>query len=553
MPKRKQRAAIYIRESDVTLADSTTIDSAVKACREYCKKEGYILEPQHEYKEAISAYSVPYFQRPRLMQMLEAASRHEFDVLVITEVRALSRKGAGEVFLIYEALQKASVNLETIHERFSDDPVGELVLSFKATYAKLEREQSQLRLQRGKADRIAIGNAANGNGKSAYGYILIDSEREVKAIYQFNTTIIYVDRYDRKWSELAVCLYIFDLLKEGVSLRKIAMNLNDLGIPTPQSAQRKGTPHWRECTIRFIATNRLYIGEVWANKFKRVGNTMVKRPKEEWIRMPDAPALIDVETFEEIQEQFTYNKQESIRNNRNPKNQLGLLRAGYCKCGICNGTMQVIPTDNRPGTFAYCCRRKTGGAHGIVKNHRTQIHMTLVDAAAREKIIESVNNPELVRAKVEELRKENKPPPISTEEVTLKLDDITHRMRNLYNLAENATDDKTMAELTERMRELEQKRRETEGLLYDIADEEEERANIEREIARFEKWAAEVRPNLNNPDYVPSYEELRLAIRILGLTVTVYPTQGGWPFRFKVDITIPKIMKEMKIVNKSSH
>src|SRR5690348_2150685 len=138
MPKKRERAALYVRESDPTLADSTTIDSAVKALREHCTKEGYILQTQHEYKEAISAYSVPYYERPRLMEMLKAAKRHEFDVVCITEVRALSRKGAAEVLLIYQALADANVRLETISEKFSDDPTGELILTWKATYARLE-------------------------------------------------------------------------------------------------------------------------------------------------------------------------------------------------------------------------------------------------------------------------------------------------------------------------------------------------------------------------------------------------------------------------------
>src|SRR5229473_1996833 len=91
MPKRKERMAGYIRESDPTLADSTTIDSQAKAIRLYGEKEGYSYDiAVHEFREAISAYSVPYFERPRLMEMLKAAQRHEFDVLVITEVRALS-------------------------------------------------------------------------------------------------------------------------------------------------------------------------------------------------------------------------------------------------------------------------------------------------------------------------------------------------------------------------------------------------------------------------------------------------------------------------------
>src|SRR6266496_4599451 len=105
MPKRIIMAG-YIRESDVNLADSTTIESAAKAVREYGERMGYIYPPHLEFKEAISAHDVPYYQRPRLMAMLKAAERNEFHVLVITEVRALSRRGAGEVFVIYDTLQK---------------------------------------------------------------------------------------------------------------------------------------------------------------------------------------------------------------------------------------------------------------------------------------------------------------------------------------------------------------------------------------------------------------------------------------------------------------
>lgn len=545
MPQRRKRAAIYVRESDVTLAESITIDSALQACRDYCNKEGYLHFPQHEYKEAISGFSVPYFQRERLMAMLEAAARGEFDTVVITEVRALSRKGAGEVFLIYESLQKANVSLETIHERFSDDPVGELILSFKATYAKLEREQSYLRLQRGKADRVKLGNAPN-SGHAAYGYVLLDSAREVSAIYQFSTAIFYVDSEGTEWSEYGVCCYIFDLLKRRLSLRSISIRLNQLGIPTPQSKQFKGKSIWRECTIRAIASNPIYIGEAYANKYVRVGNTMKKKPQEEWIRLPDAPALIDRETFEAIQEQFAINKQESRRNNK--QQELGLARAGYCRCGICGGTMHVVPADNRPNSFAYLCKRKLGNT-SIEKNHRTQIHLKTVDAAMLEKIIEVVNNPELVRAKVEEKRKENKPPPVSQEKINERLDDITARMKRIYSLAEYATDDREIANLGLRMQALEQERRETESLLYDIADEEEEIAKIEAEIARFEVWAAKVRQDFNNPEYVPSYDELRFAIRILGLQAVVYPTQGEWPFRLNVDMTVPEIMN---VFSKSS-
>ena len=193
MPKRKERMAGYIRESDPSLADSTTIESQAKAVRQYAEKEGYIYDTAvYEYKEAISAYMVPYMERPVLQKLLEAAKRREFDVLVVLEVRAISRRQV-EVFIIYDMLQRYGVRLETVKEKFEDDAMGRLILGLRAAYAEIEREQSYVRLQRGKKDRIEIGKAPP-NGHRCYGYILVDTEREVKGRYEFNHEIIYIDK-----------------------------------------------------------------------------------------------------------------------------------------------------------------------------------------------------------------------------------------------------------------------------------------------------------------------------------------------------------------------
>jgi hypothetical protein len=92
--------------------------------------------------------------------------------------------------------------------------------------------------------------------------------------------------------------------------------------------------------------------------------------------------------------------------------------------------------------------------------------------------------------------------------------------------------------------ELEKQKRVAEGMLFDLADEEEERAEIEKELQKFEKWVADVQPSLTDPTYQPTYEELRLAVRILGLRVTVFPTVGDWPYRYEVVVTVPEIIKK---------
>src|SRR5205807_5303436 len=101
MPKRKERMALYIRESDPRLAISTTIESQAKLVREYGEKEGYLYDPELEFREAISAYEIPYVEREQLQKLLDAARRKLFDVLVVSEIRAISRRQV-EVLVIYD-------------------------------------------------------------------------------------------------------------------------------------------------------------------------------------------------------------------------------------------------------------------------------------------------------------------------------------------------------------------------------------------------------------------------------------------------------------------
>jgi hypothetical protein len=80
-------------------------------------------------------------------------------------------------------------------------------------------------------------------------------------------------------------------------------------------------------------------------------------------------------------------------------------------------------------------------------------------------------------------------------------------------------------------------------MLSDLADEEEIFTQVEKELRKFEEWAQQVRPFLADPSYTPSYEELRLAVRILGIHVPVYPSKGGYPFRYQIEVRVPQIVK----------
>jgi hypothetical protein len=536
------------------------MESAVKAVRDYAAKEGYLYDTScHEYKEAISAYTVPYNEREQLLAMLDAAKRHEFDVLVVTEIRAIARRQV-EVLVIYDILQKYGVRLETIKEKFGDDAMSKAILSLRAMFAEIEVEQSKMRTMRGRRDRVAIGQAPNAHPKPAYGYRFIDTPTEVKGGYEFNHTIIYVDREGNEWSEYKVIRFIFDQLLAGYSMRYVARTLNEMGIPTAKKAL-KGDPHWQKGSISRIIINPIYVGEVWANRWQEVqsvkgkGKTLTLRPKEEWIRIPlcPCPALLRREEWEAIEKQKQINIQDQLRNNSHPKEELGLLRNGYIFCGICNHRMlakypSALQRANRRLPYYRC--QDLERDKNSPKFHTLAVMIDAVDREVRAKIVEILLDPLWIRARVAEKKAEiqaKKAKTINEEDIQGTINGIKDRLKRLYKLAEYASDDDTIEELAHQMNDLEAQKRQAEALLFKLDEDREKDQELETEISKFETWAEQVRPLLTDPTYVPTWDELRLAIRILGIRATVFPDKPEYKKRFFIDATVPEVMKKMDI------
>jgi DNA invertase Pin-like site-specific DNA recombinase len=566
MPKKKERMAGYIRFSDPsTPLDDNVMESQARAIREYGEHEGYIYDiSKHEYREAISAYTVPYLERRTLLAVLEAAKKREFDVLVVTEVRSISRRTV-EVFVIYDLLQKYGVRFETIQEKFEDSATGHLILSARAFSAEVERENTYARLQRGKKHRLQNGSI-NGHPRPAYGYVFIDTKIEVKAAYAVNTQIVYVDTAGTEWTEPYTINWMGDRCLAGWSCAKIARTLTDNGVPCPN---HKKTIHakpvsnvWHPSTVYAILTSEIYIGKVYANKYRKGENPRTKkinmypRPKEEWVLLEGiAPPIFTREKFDAIQRQLEVNKLENWTrmSQDTPKEEIGLLRAGYAKCGICGRTMNVLRRGNTYGgreqAPQYACCLNFGGTD-LKRNHHTIITLSVLDKNVRMKIRDIVLDPSKVREKVAQQRKAPQPV-INAEDVQVTIGNIQQEINNLFSLARHATNDSTRERLGMELENLEKRLREAEAMLIDFDEDEEDKALLEAEIVRFEEWAERVRPNLSDPKYLDkaSYEELRLAVRIIGLTAIIYPMHGGYPFRSRIESRPPEIMKKLANCN----
>ena len=81
--------------------------------------------------------------REGLRQVLEAAARREFDLLLVYAVDRVSREGAAKVFGYLSQLTSFGVKFHSFSEPHlsTAGPFGDVVLALYATFARLEREK----------------------------------------------------------------------------------------------------------------------------------------------------------------------------------------------------------------------------------------------------------------------------------------------------------------------------------------------------------------------------------------------------------------------------
>ena len=270
----------------------------------------------------------------------------------------LARAYAYQV-LILEELERFGVPVRFLDGPApGDDPQAKLLVQVQGVIAEYERAKIAERYRRGKLHRARAGEVFF--WKVPYGYRRIAAEPGRPA------------RMEIFEPEAEIVRAIFAAhADDGDSIRQIAHDLYDRGIPSPT-----GKPIWGTSTLHRLLANEAYIGRVYYNRretikgaraprgARRTKTRYRDRPREEWIAIP-VPAIIDHDTFERAQRVSHENPKWSPRGIE-PGHWLlrGLIECGHCHVG-CN----CHKMRGRNGTFHryYYCRNhdilRAGGEH----------------------------------------------------------------------------------------------------------------------------------------------------------------------------------------------
>jgi site-specific DNA recombinase len=334
-PTRPLRAAIYTRVSSAKQGEEgTSLETQEQACRAYAEARGY--EVAVVYRETHTGADL--FERAQLTRLRDAIRGGDIDVVIVYALDRLSRNQAHLGF-IYTESDRAGVAIELVSEDLDATPEGQLLQAVRGYIAETERLRITERTRRGIRARVEEGRPITGP-KAPYGYRWRD---EHKSGYDFDPVTAPIARR------------IYDRVLAGDSLRSIAMALTAEGVPTPTGRGKR----WEVVTLHSVLKNPIYTGQVYAYRHQtlprtgRQSRTVVKRPLEEQVRLPDgtAPALVTQVEFDAVQQRLACNRATAPRNNANP--EATLLRCGIGRCGYCGRPLSITSRKGR-GHYYRC-------------------------------------------------------------------------------------------------------------------------------------------------------------------------------------------------------
>ena len=324
------RVALYARVSTERQEKEQTIGSQLDALKARAATEGWVVEMTCTDE----GYSGARLDRPGLDRARDAAAGGLIDAVVALCPDRLARNYVHQMIVLDE-LDRFGVSVVFLEGGPAEGPQGRLMAQIQAAVAEFERTKIAERNRRGKLWRARQGSVVS--GQVPFGY------RKVAASDGLPPRLVICEE------EAAVVRQIFGWhVKEGLSVRGIAIRLSESGVPTPKRRPRP----WATSTLDRLLRQEAYYGTLYYNRRAELspGRRPMRedRPKEEWVGVT-VPAIVDIDTWTRSQSLHQRNARFSPRH---VGTDCYLLRR-LVRCGQC-GQARASAGRTRPsGTIRY--------------------------------------------------------------------------------------------------------------------------------------------------------------------------------------------------------
>jgi site-specific DNA recombinase len=349
------RAAVYTRISNDPESTRLGVQRQEADCKELVDGRGWELVDVYE-DDDISAYSGKV--RPRYRQLLADVDAGLVDVIVAWHPDRLHRHPR-ELEEFIELIERKGATVETVRAGSIDlsTPTGRMVARMLGATARYESEHKADRIRRKHLELAATGKSAGGG--RPFGY--------------------EADRRTVRQDEAQLVREAARRVLEGESMRSIARDWNDRGIPTVN-----GSAAWVAQVLRRLLVSARISGrrEYAYAEGKRLDVGKITCDVAEW------PAIITVDESDRLRALLAG---EGRRVKRGRTREY-LLTGGIARCGRCGAALQAHPRSNGKKEMA-CVSRP--GAPGC---GRLGVLAEPVEALIVEDILQQVDAGALARA-----------------------------------------------------------------------------------------------------------------------------------------------------------
>ena len=372
------RVAIYARYSSDLQTDAS-IEDQIRICTDRSKNEQWKIVQTYS-DHGISGASL---MRPGIQQLLQDAMDGKFEIVLVEALDRLSRD-LQDIAGIYKRMQYAGIEIFSLND---GGLITGIHIGLKGTMNAEFLKDLAAKTRRGLSGRVAKGKSGGG---LSYGY---------KVINQFSPEGEPI-RGDREIAEdeAEIIRRIFTEYAEGVSPKKIAIRLNQEGVPCPSGKE------WGASTIygnrrrgTGVINNELYIGRmVWnRQRFVKDPDTGKRQarlnPESEW-QITEVPHLriVDQDLWDRAKaRQKALDEKPQFWAKQRPKNLFSYL----LKCGCCGGGMSKVSTER----YGCSSARNKGTCENRLTIRQDNLESTILDALQKH-----LMNPELVKVFAEE-------------------------------------------------------------------------------------------------------------------------------------------------------
>lgn len=307
---RMKIAAAYIRVSTDDQIEYSP-ESQRKALYAYAKAHDMVIPEEYIFAdEGISGRST---RRPAFQRMIGTAKLKPapFEVILVWKFSRFARNR--EDSIVYKSMLRKQCGIEvvSVSEPVGEDKTSILIEALLEAMDEYYSINLAEEVVRGMSEKARRGGTL---GKLAYGY----RSEQGRAVIDDDAA--------------AVVRRIFRDFDTGVPVKRIAVELNECGIPTSKGLR------WEGRTVEYILRNPFYVGTTHWTPEKVKGKHAETISEQTIVTEGTHPAIIDRELFDRCQERIAENKRTHIYKSHDGHGKMFALK-GLVRCSACGSTL----------------------------------------------------------------------------------------------------------------------------------------------------------------------------------------------------------------------